>query len=88
MGYILVLEIITPSEPTPPRDVVSVDVPAADGRLAVQPGHAPLVCSLASGQVHIRTEDGAVRTWSIGPGTMTFSCDAVSMLVRSATALN
>ena len=80
------LEIITPEQSFPSRDIVAVDVPAAEGRLTVLPGHAPLVCTLTAGNVSLRNTDDTKETLSIGSGTMTVNKAVVTLLVRKATA--
>lgn len=80
-----VLEIVTPEASFPQKTVVSADVEAVAGRLTVLSGHAPLICSLLAGETRLRLEDDTEETWMTGPGTMTVSHNAVTLLVKSST---
>ena len=93
------LEIITPDKRYPPREVLSVDVPAEKGRLTVLARHQPFICSLTAGTVKIGIRDAGPETgdfeprhtqavgkeeWTIGPGTMSVAREAVTLLVKYA----
>ena len=88
------LEIITPDTAYPPRDVVSLDVPAEKGRLAILAHHEPFVCTITGGKIVIRNsvdalEDsnqkkaGERESWTTGPGTMVVTADMVTILARN-----
>jgi len=79
------LEIITPEASFPLKDLFAADVPGADGRLTILSGHAALICSLSAGETRLRLEDNTAETWMTGPGTLTVSHDAATLLVTSAT---
>jgi F-type H+-transporting ATPase subunit epsilon len=76
------LEIVTPKKTYPPMDIVSVDVPAEEGRLTVLAGHQPFACSLTEGQIMATSEDGRTLTLTISPGTLTVRRDGTTILVR------
>jgi len=78
------LRLITRDGEAFARDVVSVDVPAAEGRLTVLAHHAPLVCSVLKGTVKIRDASGEPETWHVAPGVMQVREDGVELLVRNA----
>ena len=78
------LEIVTRDEAFPLRDVVSVDVPAALGRLTVLAGHQPLVCMLTEGGMFVGTPDGEKERWQITGGTMTVDRLQVTVLAHGA----
>jgi F0F1-type ATP synthase epsilon subunit len=77
-------EIITPDMAYPPRDVVSVNVPAENGPLTVLARHQAMLCCLRNGRVTIVTPDSREETWTIGQGTLTVRREMVTMLVQDA----
>ena len=83
MGTFL-LEILTPEQTYPPREVALVDVPAYEGRLTVEARHEPMICRLRAGLVTIAPEAGPREAWRIGEGTLVVKKDATTMLVRTA----
>ena len=74
------LRLAAPDREEPPRRVVAVEVPAADGRLTVLSGHAPLVAALDAGLVRVRTESGPEEFWRIGPGVLRVTREDVLVL--------
>lgn len=78
------LRLITREGEVFERDVVSVDVPAAQGRLTVLARHEPFVCSVLEGPVKIRAASGEAQTWHVAPGVMQVRKDGVELLVQSA----
>lgn len=79
------LEIVTRDDAFPVRDVVSVDVPAALGRLAVLAGHQPLVCVLKEGTMTVVTPEGEKELWQVSSGTMTVDRERVTVLAHRAS---
>ena len=79
------LEIITPTGSFAPRSVLSLDVPAETGRLAVLARHQPLVCALTGGAVTVINENGTRENWTVGPGTLTVAGNSAVLLVKSAS---
>lgn len=49
-------------------EIAEVLLPAAEGELAVLPGHAPFVVALRAGVVEVRPKDGAVEHVAITGG--------------------
>lgn len=78
------LEIVTPEMAYPPRDVVSVNVPAENGPLTVLARHQAMLCCLKNGIVKIVNPDSSEETWTIGRGTLTVRRELVTMLVQDA----
>jgi F0F1-type ATP synthase epsilon subunit len=78
------LEIVTPDRAYPPRDVVSVNVPAENGPLTVLARHQAMLCCLKPGTAKIVNDDSREETWIIGPGTLTVRREIVTMLVQDA----
>jgi len=50
----ILLEIVTPDRPLVHEEVDEVQLPGADGYLGVLPGHAPLLSTLAVGELWYR----------------------------------
>ncbi len=80
------LEIVLPETPLPPRSVVSIDVPAADGRLTVMANHQPLIAALQPGSVIIKDENDKLETWSTSAGALQVEKNCVTLLVRKFEA--
>ena len=78
------LEIVTPGEARPPREVAAVEVPAEEGRLTVLAGHQPLVCTIRAGRVRVRDASGENRIWRVGAGTLTVDPGRATLLVAGA----
>ena len=78
------LEIITPDKAYPVREIVSLDVPAEEGRLTILAQHQPFVCCLTGGTVKIKTGSGEPESWLTGPGTMKVIADTVTLLLQTA----
>jgi F0F1-type ATP synthase epsilon subunit len=78
------LEIVTPDTAYPPRDVVSVNVPAENGPLTVLARHQTMLCCLKTGTAKIVDENSHEETWTIGQGTLTVRREMVTMLVQDA----
>jgi F-type H+-transporting ATPase subunit epsilon len=79
------LTIVTPDALTALDDVALLDVPAADGRMTVLPGHQPTVCALSRGAVLLRHAGNGNDRRLIGPGVMTVSRSGVTLITRDAT---
>jgi len=76
------LEIVLPETPLPPRSVISIDVPATDGRLTVMANHQPLIAALQSGSVIIKDENHKIETWHTSAGALQVERNRVTLLVR------
>jgi len=79
------LEIITPESAFPERDVVSIDVPAEEGRLTVLAGHQPFVCSVRDGKVRIGNVEGETEAWTVERGALTVTPETATLLVHAAS---
>lgn len=77
------IEIITPAETFPPLEAGALDVPAVSGRMALLPGHQPLVCALEQGRTILECSKGRA-VWETGAGTLMVHEDKVTLLVKSA----
>ena len=77
------LEIVTPERTVFSDDVVSLSVPAHSGYLGVLAGHAPLLCTLTTGEIRTRPTSGAVNL-AISGGFMEVRPAKVIILADSA----
>ncbi|HAS82328.1 MAG TPA: hypothetical protein DCS43_06555 [Verrucomicrobia bacterium] len=66
----LQLTILLPEAAIPPRAILAIDVPAADGRLCVMAHHQASIIALTAGQVTITTLDGEREAWQISAGAL------------------
>ena len=78
------VEIVTPDGSWPLTGVVSIDVPAENGRLTVLAHHQPFVCSLKGGTVQVRSEEPSPDRWEIERGAMRVARDGVTLVVQRA----
>jgi F-type H+-transporting ATPase subunit epsilon len=62
------LEVVTPDRTVYDGPVIAIRVPAEGGSLGILAHHAPLVCTLETGVVHITEPDGGVRYLMTGDG--------------------
>lgn len=63
------LEIITPDKKIFSGEVNSVSVPGMEGRFQVLNNHAPVISSLQSGQVKIKSVEGE-KTFNVSGGVI------------------
>lgn len=75
------LEIVLPETPLPARNVSSIDVPAADGRLTVLANHQPLIAALAKGLMIVTDKDGQTTTFEISAGALQVDNNVATILV-------
>ena len=62
------LEILLPDKQLFSGEIVSLNVPAADGRLGILARHAPLFTLLGKGEVRAKGRDQADLAWRINAG--------------------
>ncbi len=77
------LEIVTPEARTFSDEIDSVVLPGSDGELGILPAHAPLVSTLAPGELRYR-KDGAEYSLAVGHGVVEVALDRVSVLTDMA----
>jgi F-type H+-transporting ATPase subunit epsilon len=75
------LAIITPDKEIFHGKVKSVNVPAADGRMQILKGHAPIVAALGKGEVRYELMKGEKKSLQIEQGFMEVLRDDISLLV-------
>ena len=77
------LQIVTPDKLVLKENVDEVEIPGSEGYFGVQPGHTPLLASLAVGELWYRT--GQEKTYvSIAFGFAEVLPDRVTVLARLA----
>jgi len=79
------LKVITREGERLSRDVVSVDVPAARGRLTVLARHQRLVCRVLPGVVKVVDASGAREAWDVAGGALQVEPAETTLLVPRAT---
>jgi F-type H+-transporting ATPase subunit epsilon len=62
------LEILSPEQTIFTGDVKSVRLPGTEGSFEVLNNHAPLISSLESGEIRIRTMDGQEQFFDVEKG--------------------
>ena len=77
------LEIVTPERLAYTGDVDAVICPGVEGELGVLPHHAPLLTTLAYGELHIRT-GGQTETFAIAGGFLQVRPDKVVVMAETA----
>ena len=74
--------ILTPDKELYSGPVNSVIVPGVVGQFEIRKGHAPIVSSLAKGEVRIKTDTGEQKSFQIARGFVEVLNDDVSVLVK------
>ncbi len=77
------LSILTPEKQLFDGEVTSVKVPGSRGPFEILNNHAPVVSSLAKGEVLIKTSNGE-ETFNIENGFVEVLNNNISLLVQSA----
>ncbi len=77
------LDIVTPEKLAFSDEIDSVVVPGGEGELGILPSHAPIVSTLAPGELRYR-KGGQETSLAIGTGIVEVSHDRVSVLTDMA----
>ena len=77
------LDIVTPEKLAFSDEIDSVVVPGGEGELGILPSHAPIVSTLAPGELRYR-KGGQEPSLAIGTGIVEVSHDRVSVLTDMA----
>jgi F0F1-type ATP synthase epsilon subunit len=80
------LDIITPDRSFPPREVLSLNVPADKGPLTVLAHHQPMICCVNKGKAKITDAGGNEEFWLVEPGMLTVEHEIVTLLVQDITS--
>lgn len=78
------LDIVTPERTVLSQEVVSVQLPAADGSLGILAGHAPLLADLGVGECRVRLASGAEEKLALAGGFVEVSREQVTVLADMA----
>lgn len=76
------LVVLTPEKEVYSGVINSVKVPGTSGQFEVLNGHAPIVSSLAEGEVRILDENGEKQTFNISGGFIEVLNNEVALLVQ------
>lgn len=79
------LTILSPDKEIFSGAVKSVKVPGADGQFEMLENHAPIVSSLAKGEVRVVKANGEKMTFGVNGGFVEMLNNEVSLLVSSVT---
>lgn len=79
------LEIYTPDQTVFEGDINSVTVPGTAGAFEVLKDHAPIISTLESGKVIVRTSDNQANTFNIKGGVVEVIQNKVIVLADGLT---
>jgi len=77
------LEIITPDKKIFAGEVTSVQVPGADGQFQILKNHAPIISTLITGKVKIKTASGT-QSFDVNGGVVEVLKNKIIVLAESA----
>lgn len=86
MSELINLLVVSPDAVLFQGQVEWAQLPLEDGLLGVWPGHAPLIASLAAGEVELGTADG-ISKLEVDGGTVRIDEDRCILLVGAPTDL-
>jgi F-type H+-transporting ATPase subunit epsilon len=66
----MLLEILTPDKKVYEGEIISVQIPGADGSFQVLKNHAPLVSSLGTGKVKVVEADKSEKFFEVSQGVV------------------
>jgi F-type H+-transporting ATPase subunit epsilon len=79
----LFLEVITPSKTAYAGNIRAVTIPGTLGSFQVLYNHAPLISSFEIGKIKVVDEDGSIRYFATGGGTVEVLNNKVLVLAES-----
>ena len=77
--------LVTPEQALFEGTVTYANLPAHDGQLGVQKGHAPLLVQLGTGELDMTLPGGAHRKFDLSGGFAQVLNDRLTLLSESAT---
>ncbi len=77
------LEIITPDKNIFSGEVLSVQVPGADGKFQILNNHAPIISTLLNGPVKVKTATGT-QLFNVSGGVVEVLKNRIVVLAESA----
>ena len=81
----LQVEIVSADRKVWEGDASQVSARSTDGDLGILPGHTPILCVLAEGEVRVST-DGGWRTVVVDGGFLSVDHDRVTIVAESVDA--
>ena len=82
-GATFKFKVLTPNRTAFDGEVVSVTAPGGAGYLGILAHHAPLITTLTTGDLSLRTKDGDSHRYRIGPGILKVANNEVVVLTES-----
>ena len=82
-GATFKFKVLTPNRTAFDGDVVSVTAPGGAGYLGILAHHAPLITTLTTGNLSLRTQDGETHRYRVGPGLLKVANNEVVVLTES-----
>lgn len=80
----IAFRIITPEKALFDKEVASVSIPTESGEITILPDHIPLISVVASGDVVVRTPEGAEEPFTVVSGLLTVEPNQVTLLADFA----
>ncbi len=81
-------KILSPNRRVLDEDVVSIVAPGDAGYLGVLANHAPLISTMTSGELTVRTAAGRERRFKITGGVLRVAHNSAVLLAESIEELN
>jgi len=82
----LLVTVITPARQVLSQEAGFLLVPASDGEMGIQPGHAAMVAALGTGLLRIDTLDGAKKFIAVRGGFLQVKKGEANVLTQEAVA--
>lgn len=82
------LTIMLPEATYPAREVISLDIPASDGRMTILARHQPMLIAITEGKIFIQRKNAPERQrecWQVGEGAVLIQPSGVTITTHSAT---
>lgn len=77
-------DIVTPVQKLFSGEIQSIQVPGSEGSFEVLFNHAPIVSTLESGKIRIKTAQGQTETFQTNGGVIEVNGNKVSVLLEKA----
>lgn len=77
------LEIVSPEAVVFSGNIQMVEMPGRNGRFAILRNHAPIIATLANGQIHVKTDKGEELAFDCEAGYVECKENKVSILLSA-----
>ena len=77
------LEIVSPEAVVFSGNIQMVEMPGRNGRFAILRNHAPIIASLANGQINVKTDKGESLAFDCQAGYVECKANKVSILLSA-----